>query len=110
MPTMGLAELGFSYPDRSNIALIQELRGQYLIKDGSPFWWSTDYAPDPRELLPFKEFRQRLVGLGTCPTERLFRQGNDVIQREVYLYPEPSVPMPLLGVDIEGQQLQFLVT
>ncbi|MDO8656915.1 MAG: hypothetical protein Q7K45_06785, partial [Nanoarchaeota archaeon] len=41
--------------------LIKRCRASHLIREGSPLWWSTDYPFDPREYLPFEEFRNRLI-------------------------------------------------
>lgn len=70
------------------------LRERNLIKRGSPNWWSTDYAPDPREYVSFEEFNSRLVDVGDgCR-----------------LYPHPRVPMTLLKLEIDGENLSFMVT
>jgi len=104
-------EFGFLNPERPNLEIIKDLKEKRFIKDGSPFWWSIDYAPDPREYLPFEEFRRRLVCLGECNTRRgLHGWREDVIKRDVYLYPEPQVPVTILKLPIEGQKLPFLVT
>lgn len=90
-------------------AAIRDLKKQSLIKDGSPLWWNTDYAPDPREYLTSEEFLRRLIYLGTCKTN----SGNPyrgAVQREVYLYPEPTVPMTVINLWVLGQVLPFLVT
>jgi hypothetical protein len=81
--------------DRAHSAAsIADLRTKNLIQPGSPYWWSTDYVPDPREYLPFEEFYRRLIDIG-----------------EGYkLYPEPRVPMSVLDLTVEGMPLSFMVT
>lgn len=93
---------------RSDTEIIRELKERRYIKDGWPLWWSTDYAPDPREFLAFEEFKRRLVHLGRCNTRHDWR-GNEII-KDVYLYPEPQVPITVLNLPIEGMDLPFLVT
>lgn len=97
---------------KPNLETIRELQQKRFVKDGSPLWWSTDYAPDAREYVPFDEFRERLVYLGECSTTRRspFFLSNDLMPREVYLYPEPKVPISLLNLEVEGYNLPFLVT
>ncbi len=55
-------------PNAPDIETIKEFKRKGFIDDKSPFWWGTDYAPDPREYLTFKEFRNRLVHLGDVST------------------------------------------
>ncbi len=99
---------------KPNLETIRELQQKRFIKDGSPLWWSTDYAPDAREYVPFDEFRERLVYLGECSTTRrnLYFGSNDenLMPREVYLYPGPKVPISLLNLEVESHNLPFLVT
>lgn len=99
---------------KPNLETVRELQQKRFIKDGSPLWWSTDYAPDAREYVPFDEFRERLVYLGECSTTRrnlYFSVGDEnLMPREVYLYPEPKVPISLLNLEVEDHQLTFLVT
>lgn len=108
---MASPEFATSIPEKPNLETIRELKEKAFIKDGSPFWWSTDYSPDPREYLSFEEFRSRLIHLGECKiTKPMGFPGDPVHQRDVYLYPEPYVPISLLDLEIEGQLLTFLVT
>lgn len=106
----------FEHPElpKVNLETIRNLRERLFIKQGSPLWWSTDYTPDPREYIPFGEFQERLVHLGNCKTtrNRLFLRDSDEYQteRDVYLYPHPTVPMTIIDLDFEGQSLPFLVT
>ena len=95
-----------------NTNLIKELRSRHLIKDGSPLWWSTDYAPDPREYMPFDEFLGRLVHIGESQTTtpRGEMQGIPNEPRDVYLYPEPKVPMSVMELDVDGLKLPLLIT
>lgn len=96
---------------RPQLETIGDLKSRRFIKGGSPLWWSTDYLPDPREHLTFEEFKERLVCLGQCPTKIWGSRGEDrIINREVYLYPEPNVPMAVLNLPVSGQDLPFLVT
>lgn len=92
---------------------IKELQQKRFIKDGSPLWWSTDYAPDSREYIPFDEFKKRLVNLGKCPTARRnpsFLSTENPVTRKVCLYPEPKVPISILNLEVEGYNLPFLIT
>jgi hypothetical protein len=100
-------DIGQNWPD---IEVIRNLRERNYIKEGSPYWWSTDYAPDPRESLPFEEFKDRLVHLGKCKITNRFLGSPNVYEKDVYLYPEPNVPMTTINLDIEGQELPFFVT
>ena len=92
--------------------VIKELRERSFIKEGSPLWWSTDYAPDTREYMPFEEFRGRLVHLGKyqVTNTRFFRTDKYTVEKDIYLYPEPRVPMTIIELDISGQSLPLLVT
>lgn len=93
--------------------IIRELKSKLFIKEGSPLWWSIDHTPDPREFLPFEEFRNRLVHLGECQTTRtdFYLLGDKrTVERDVYLYPEPRVPVTVLDLEVLGQKLPFLVT
>ncbi len=97
----------------SSLQNIKELKRNHFIKDGSPLWWSINHTPDPREYLPFKEFRNRLAHLGECRTTRtdFYLLGDKhPVQRDVYLYPEPRVPITVLDLEVLGQKLPFLVT
>lgn len=93
--------------------LVKEFREKGYIRKGSPLWWSTDYQPDPREYLPFDTFRKRLVHFGDCDT-LLPRIGayhsGEKWKRDVYLYPEPTVPMTVMELTVNGQQLPLMIT
>ena len=98
---------------KPNFETIRKLQQKRFIKDGSPLWWSTDYAPDAREYVPFDEFRERLVYLGEYSATRRSPHSlsNEYLMpREVCLYPEPKVPIALLNLEVEGHNLPFLVT
>lgn len=98
---------------KPNFETIRKLQQKRFIKDGSPLWWSTDHAPDPREYMPFEELRGRLVRLGKCQTtntEFFLSSDKYTAERDVYLYPEPRVPMTILELDVGGQSLPLLVT
>lgn len=95
-----------------NLEVIRDLKNKRHIRDSSPFWWSTDYEPDPREYLPFEEFKRRLVYFGECKTKTdepsdFWVPGQ---KKEVYLYPEPVVPISILPLEMGTQVLPFLVT
>jgi len=106
-----------------NLNVIRELKSKHSIANKSPNWWSTDYKPDPREFLSFEEFERRLVRLGGAKTLRcpfgLFADSYDffgfyeerhVVKREVCLYPNHLVPITIIDLEINGQDLPFLVT
>jgi len=103
--------LNYSWPD---LEVIQDLKNKGHIRNGSPFWWSTDYEPDPREYLPFEGFKNRLIYFGKCrtrighPSDLQFMRKER--EREVYLYPEPVVPITILSLEVGTQILPFLVT
>lgn len=86
--------LEFLNTDAQSASSMTELRSRNLIAPGSPNWWSTDYAPDPREYLPFEEFYDRLVDVGDG----------------VKLYPSPQVPMAVLSLDVGNDKFHFMVT
>jgi len=94
------------------LALIKELKAKRIIAEKSPLWWGIDYSPDPREYMDFSDFKKTLVHLGSCPTTttEFFSTGYKTIERDVYLYPKPAVPMSILNLQVLGQTLPFLVT
>ena len=98
--------------ENPNANLIKELKGRHLIKEGSPLWWSTDYSPDPREYMSFDEFLRRLVHIGEAQTRnpRGYIRGHEDVKRDVYLYPDPQVPMTVMELYVNGQQLPLLIT
>lgn len=100
------------YQEKSYTKIIRELKEKNFINDGSPLWWSTDYKPDPREYLSFDEFRQRLIHLGNHKTHVIhdYLAPERLVERDVYLYPKPKVPITILNLDVSGEQLSFLVT
>jgi len=79
---------------KPSLELIKELQNREMIKPGSSFWWSTDYAPDPRELLSFEEFSSRLHPVG----------------ENHFIYTNPRVPMTLLSVPVLGTELPLIIT
>jgi len=109
---MRLPETEITHQEKSYIKTIRELKEKNFIENGSPLWWSTDYKPDPREYLPFDKFRQRLIHLGKCKTSVVhsFLHEEKSVERDVYLYPKPKVPITILNLDVSGEQLSFLVT
>ena len=94
-----------------DLQLIKDLQQKMFIKDGSPLWWSTDFEIDPREFIPFDEFRRRLVKLGKCPTKkRIFRVDEEIVTRDLHLYPGPNVPISILNLEVDGNSLPLLIT
>lgn len=77
---------------------IKELQQEGVICRGSPHWWSTDYAPDPREFISIDEFRNRLI-----PVEENGRV-------RFHLYPHRFVPMTVIDLPIDGESIPFMVT
>lgn len=105
--------LKFSYPEITapSVTVIRELKSQGFIKDGSPFWWSTDFKPDPREFVPFDQFQERLIHLGENEVlQGRFSFDKSTSRRDVYLYPNPQVPISIVNLPIDGQSLPFMVT
>ncbi len=106
---------GSNFPGKElrgpSLDIIHNLKSKGLIRDGSPFWWSTDYSPDPRELLQFNQFMARLVHVGTAKVQysRSFL-GREPHEKDVYLYPEPQVPISILSLSYQGANLPFLAT
>lgn len=94
-----------------SVDVIRDLKSRRIIRDGSPFWWSTDYAPDPREFVPFDEFQRRLVNFGDTRTLRteIAREKTSLV-RAVALYPNPTVPISIVNLPVDGQHLPFMVT
>lgn len=96
--------------------LIRQLREQRRIQDCAPLWWDTDYAPNPREYVPFESFKKRLVGMGVCTISRSShfrsepRLGDETYQADVRLYTSPTVPMTILPLEIDGLTLPFFIT
>lgn len=95
---------------RPSLVTIRELKGKGLIRTKSPFWWGTDYKPDPREYMDFSEFKRRLVHLGIGKFRSFDSAIDHSFTRDVYLYPKPKVPMTILNLDVQGQTLPFMVT
>lgn len=108
-PAKNLDHLNVLKPTLETIGGLKQKR---WIKDSSPYWWQTDYSPDPREYMDFKEFRKRLVHLGICRTTdaRPYHAEEYTREKDVYLYPKPEVPMTILNLEVLGQELPFLVT
>ncbi|MDD4937634.1 MAG: hypothetical protein PHX34_01230 [Candidatus Shapirobacteria bacterium] len=75
---------------------ICEMRRTGIIRNGSPYWWETDYKPDPREYIYFDEFIKRL----TLVPET----------KNTYIYTREQVPMTTLNLDIENTTYPFMVT
>lgn len=97
--------------DKSYLGLIQDYKEKGYIRDGSPFWWSTDYTPDPRKYISFEEFQERLVHLGKRKIVRnLFPRDEKREVKDVYLYPNEETPIALLTLEINGENPKFLVT
>ena len=98
-------------PSAPPLDVIRELKSQGFIPEQSPFWWSTDYSPDPREYVPFDEFKNRLVYLGRVKTKSVGIWSTDqAMQKDIYLYPNRPVPISILNLNVEGINLPFLVT
>lgn len=96
---------------KPDLATINRMQRHGYIKDGSPLWWSTDYTPDPREYLTFEKFQARLVHLGDLKTQqRTWITERRLVHRNVYLYPEPQVPMTVLELEVNKRPLPFLIT
>lgn len=97
---MNSSELSHSLPEIKPTPLetIKSLQEECIIPDHSPFWWGTDYQPDPRKYLPYEEFSQKLVKI------------DRMIGDPYYLYPEPEVPITTIELPIFGQKLNFMVT
>src|SRR5438876_11868113 len=95
---------------RPSTGTVKYLRNNRLIYPGSPHWWSTDYAPDPREYVPFPEFKTRLVTFGLQETkpDEIDSYRRRVI-REVHLYPYEQVPMSVVELQTDPP-LSFLIT
>lgn len=91
---------------------IRELKAKGVIGEKSPFWWNTDYEPDPREYMNFPEFKRRLVhfGIRNIVYTRFLGMDKDVQKRDVYLYPRPQIPMTIFNLEILEQNLPFMVT
>ncbi|MBI2028356.1 MAG: hypothetical protein HYT07_01985 [Candidatus Levybacteria bacterium] len=96
----------------TNISITRDLREKCFIKDGSPLWWGTDHAPDPREYISFDEFIGRLVYLGNCrvTSSDAALLGLPSREKDVYLYPDPRVPISVIELDVNGQNLPLLIT
>ncbi|OGH12240.1 MAG: hypothetical protein A2857_00545 [Candidatus Levybacteria bacterium RIFCSPHIGHO2_01_FULL_36_15] len=90
--------LEFLNVHKPSIEIIKKLRTEGSIRAGSPYWWSTDFVPDPREYMPFEQFRSRLV-----PVEK---DGKTYF----HLYTQKAVPMTTVTLPIEGEDLTFMVT
>lgn len=107
-------ELQAQSPDMSGgppVDVIRELKSHRFIRDGSPFWWSTDYAPDPREYISFEEFKNRLVHIGPSKMKNASKFSSGVIyEDDLYLYSSPQVPISIVNLDIHGETLPFMVT
>ncbi|MCL4382652.1 MAG: hypothetical protein M1575_01095 [Patescibacteria group bacterium] len=80
------------------LTILKGYKAKGLIEQTSPHWWSTDYAPDPREYLPFEQFQKRLVYLGEIPTRKAWRFAISAGMRELpddreaYVYRGAHVP------------------
>ncbi len=95
----------------ASLSLIRRLKKDDFIEKISPFWWSIDYSPDPREYVPFPEFKKRLVHIGESQVNDYYHgEYANIETRDVYLYPRATVPMTVLDLDIEGKNLQFFVS
>ena len=105
-------EFGQLYFPQPDVKIIKELRNEGYIREGSPLWWSTDYSPDPREYVPFAEFKNRLLSFGLHPILSAWPLTNprDTMMKDIYLYPFPTVPITILNLPIDGHNLPFLVT
>lgn len=95
---------------KPNLTTIRELKSNGTVGKESPLWWDTDYEPDPREYLDFKEFKRRLVHLGKCKTRNHFQLSTSFTERDIYLYPRPKIPISILNLEISGHMLPFMVT
>ncbi|MCL5113548.1 MAG: hypothetical protein M1372_00055 [Patescibacteria group bacterium] len=98
--------------DIPNTDLIEDLKRKHLIKDGSPFWWGTDNLPDPREYMPFGEFLGKLahIGIAKTTTYRRSMWGDPDLEHDIYLYPQPRVPMTVMELEVNGRSLPLLIT
>jgi len=101
-------EIPANWPD---IDIIRELKNKRWINQCSPQWWSTDYAIDPREYLNIGEFKKRLIHLGNCNIQQWSKfLDHDIVQKDVYLYPYPDVPITILNIPVNDLNLPFLLT
>ena len=100
---MSSPEFGNHNGEKLSTEMIRELKAKRFISDNSPVWWTEGYIPDPREVLPFNEFMKRLVHIGECDIipVNIDVFNRRIIKRDVYLYPEPVVPITLLNLNIQ---------
>jgi hypothetical protein len=111
---MSVVELGRENCYGTDTQTIKNLKEKGYIYDSSPLWWSTENNPDPRELLSFNEFKNRLLPTGQLSSEMFLDDygpaNQKVKKRNLCLYPFPKVTMSILELNIEGQSLPFLIT
>lgn len=89
---------------KPSLETIKDLKSSGWIKNSWPYWWSTDYEPDPRVYLNYKDFEYKLVYIGK------FIPKFEQCQRDLLLYPEPDVPVSVVSLDVKGHELPFLIT
>lgn len=98
------------------LTILKKYKEKGFLEQKSPYWWSTDYGPDPREYLPFEQFQKRLVCLGKIPTRKrqdpafIFMPRGDRDINKTYVYQGDHVPITVLDLEIDGDPLRFLVT
>ena len=109
------------YPDfedlnqlKPDLPTIRELKDSRFIPDTFPFWWSTDYAPDPRKYMGFDDLISRCVQVGvrekTRATSSMYPWEKVATQEPLLLYPYPEVPMSVLKLKVDKKMLPFFVT
>lgn len=84
----------------TNLNSLKRLKEENIIYRKSPNWWSTDYASDPRKLVSFEEFQEKLISLSSSKTDMISPR----------LYPDPQVPISILNLEIDNQEFKFIVT
>ncbi len=88
------------------------------IEKAEPLWWDLDYPKDPRELLDFADFENRLQKIGNYPivgrnATTDFDSRSDVSSRPrrcISAYQGDKVPVSILEVSVKRKKIPLFVT